>query len=216
MPSVASLLTNLCKTTFYLIRTFLRFLPMTDTYQNQLRKRLENLPYSPPPAPWNLVSSSVVGGLMQVGYADGTDDLLVVSSQGRGLFDCITGKRIARDNDESFPNSDKSEMTAPGIGTHAKTTFRLAGLQGGGLATCTRSGWGLHVLQLPWPIHVVFITSNYVDITDNTGCVMKLCNDEPCEFRAAGFSPTGRSFIVATSCELRIYARNLPEQFHPF
>ena len=210
MPNAVSLLSNLCKTIFHLIRIWLCLLPMTDTDQNQLRKRLENLPYSPPPEPWSLVSRSGVGGLIQVGYADGTDDLLVVSSQGRGLFDCTTGKRIARDDDDSFPNSDESEMTAPGIGTHAETTFRLAGLQGGGLTACTREGWGLHVLQLPWPIHVVFITSNYVDITDNTGCVIKLCNDEPCEFRAAGFSPTGRSFIVATSCELRIYARNLP------
>lgn len=210
MLSAVGLLSNLCKTIFYLIRTLLCLLPMTDKYQNQLRKRLENLPYSPPPAPWILISSSVVGGLMQVGYADGTDDLLVVSSQGRGLFDCTTGKRIARDDDESFPNPDKSEMTAPGIGTHAETIFRLAGLQGGGLAACTRDGWGLHVLQLPWPIHIVFITSNYVDITDNTGGVKKLCNDEPCTFRAAGFSPTGRSFVVATSGELRIYARNLP------
>jgi hypothetical protein len=209
MPNAVSLLINLCKTIFCRIRTLLCLLPMTDTYQNQLRKRLENLPYSQPPDPWSLVSSTVVGGLMQVGYADGTDDLLVVSSQGRGLFDCKTGQRIARDDDDSFPNSDESEMTAPGIGTHAETIFHLAGLQGGGLAACTRGGWGIHVLQLPWPIHVVFITSHYVDITDNTGFVMKLCNDEPCTFRAAGFSPTGRSFVVATSCELRIYARNL-------
>lgn len=181
---------------------------MPNYHQEQLRKHLEDLPYSSPPAPWKLVSDATIGGLTEVGYADGSDDLLVVSSQGRGIFDCLTGVRLARDSEEMFANPDDSGMTAPGIGQHAATVFRLAGLIGGGLSSGTRDGWGIHVIQLPWPIHVVFLTSNFADITDHTGGVSKLCNDEPCEFRAAGFSPTGRSFVVATSGELRMYARN--------
>jgi hypothetical protein len=31
-----------------------------------------------------------IGGLLQVGYATGTDLLLVLSSAGRGIFDCRT------------------------------------------------------------------------------------------------------------------------------
>ena len=129
--------------------------------------------------------------------------------QGRGLFDCTTGNRIERDAEEMFANPDDSGMTAPGIGKHAETVFRLAGLQGGGLASGTKDDWGLHVLQRPWPIHVVFLTSNYADVTDDTGQVTKICNDEPCTYRAAGFSPTGRSFVAATSGELMIYTRNV-------
>jgi hypothetical protein len=180
---------------------------MAHFYQQQLRKRLEDLPYSPPPAPWKLIGCSSIGGLTAVGYADRTDDLLVVSSQGRGLFDCTSGERLARDHEEMFDNPDVSGLTAPGIGRYSATVFRLAGLQGGGLARGTRDGWRLHVVQLPWPLHVVFLTSNFVDVTNDSGCVTKICNDEPCEFRTAGFSPTGRSFIVATSGELMIYAR---------
>lgn len=182
---------------------------MTDSYQRQLRERLEQLPYSDAPPPWRIVGGSSIGGLTEVGFADGSDDLLVVSSQGRGIFDCVTGERIARDPIEMFPNPDDSELTAPGIGKHVSTIFRLAGLHGGGLAAYTRDGWGVHVVHLPWPKHVIFITSDFKDITDDTGHVTKLCNDEPCTFRAAGFSPTGKSFVVATSGELTIYGREV-------
>lgn len=182
---------------------------MSDAYQRQLRERLEQLPYSDAPAPWRLVGGSSIGGLTEVGYADGTDDLLVVSSQGRGVFDCLTGTRIARDAEGMFHNPDASRLTAPGIGKHESTIFRMAGLSGGGLAASTNDGWVLHVLQLPWPIHVVFLTSEYQYVSQDVANVTKLCNDEPCEFRAAGFSPTGRSFVVATSGEVIIYRRDL-------
>lgn len=182
---------------------------MSDEFQKQLRERLERLPYADAPPPWRIAGGSGIGGLTEVGFADGTDDLLVVSSQGRGLFDCLTGERIARDYEEMFENDDESGMTAPGIGKHANTIFRLAGLQGGGLSLFTRDGWGIHVVQLPWPIHVVFLTSEYKGLTDDTGHITKLCNDEPCSYRAAGFSPTGRSFVVATSGELTIYTRDV-------
>jgi hypothetical protein len=182
---------------------------MSDEFQKQLCERLERLPYADAPPPWRIAGGAGIGGLTEVGFADGTDDLLVVSSQGRGLFDCLTGERIARDCEEMFENDDESGMTAPGIGKHANTIFRLAGLQGGGLSLFTRDGWGIHVVQLPWPIHVVFLTSEYKGLTDDTGHITKLCNDEPCSYRAAGFSPTGRSFVVATSGELTIYTRDV-------
>ena len=182
---------------------------MSDEYQRQIRERLERMPYSGLPSPWRVVGGSSIGGLTEVGFADGSDDLLVVSSQGRGLFDCLSGQRIARDYVEFFDNPDDSGLTAPGIGKYEHTTFRLAGLQGGGLTTFTRDGWGLHVIHLPWPIHVVFLTSEYSGVTGDADKITKLCNDEPCEFRATGFSPTGRSFVVATSGELTIYCRDV-------
>ena len=127
---------------------------MPNDYQRQLRERLERLPYAGVPAPWRLVGGSGIGGLTEVGFAESSDDLLVVSHQGRGLFDCLTGERLARDHEEFFENSDDSGLTAPGIGRRETTIFRTAGLHGGGLATYTRDGWGVHVVQLPWPIHV--------------------------------------------------------------
>lgn len=182
---------------------------MPDKYQRKLRERLERLPYAKAPTPWRVVGGFGIGGLTEVGFADGSDDLLVASHQGRGLFNCITGERLARDQEEFFENADDSGMTVPGIGRHERTIFRMAGLHGGGLLTSTRDGWGIHVVHLPWPIHVFFLTSNYKELNDDTGHITKICNDEPCSFRAAGFSPTGRSFVIATSCELTIYGRDV-------
>jgi len=182
---------------------------MSNKYQQQIRERIERLPYTNAPSPWRIAGGSGVGGLTNVGFADGTDELLVVSSQGRGLFDCLTGERLARCYDEMFENRDESGMSAPGIGKHENTIFRLAGLQGGGLPLSTRDGWRIHVVQLPWPTHVVFLTSNYKELTDDSGYITKLCNDEPCTFRAAGFSPTGLSFVFATSGEVTIYTRHM-------
>ena len=35
--------------------------------------------------PWSMIGGFAVGGLMDVGFVPNTDDLLVVSSQGRGF-----------------------------------------------------------------------------------------------------------------------------------
>ena len=46
---------------------------------------------SAPPLPWRRQSTHAIGGLMAVGFGERSDLLLVVSSQGRGVFDCTTG-----------------------------------------------------------------------------------------------------------------------------
>src|SRR5262245_37224768 len=91
----------------------------------------------PPPAPWRRVGSFAVGGLTDIGFGPHTDLMLVVSSAGRGVFDCVTGERVARD--ASVPAHDEDdwqdrfELTAEGIGPMAKQSIRTAGLFGGGL-----------------------------------------------------------------------------------
>ncbi|MEW4452066.1 hypothetical protein AB1L30_05210 [Bremerella sp. JC817] len=181
---------------------------MSNEYQRQLRERLEGLPYADAPAPWRLVGGCGVGGLTEVGFVEGADDLLVVSHQGRGLFDGQTGERLARDPEEFFANDDRTGLTAPGIGRQQDAIVRMAGLCGGGLATGTSDGWSLHVVQLPWPKHDIFLSSNYAGLTGELANITRLGTDQPCEFRSAGFSSTGRTFVVATSCEVLIYGRD--------
>ena len=69
-----------------------------------LKKKLLVLSISTPPIPWKLVASVAIGGLRSVGFDRNSDNLLVVSSQGRGVLDCITGEKIARDYDEYYSN----------------------------------------------------------------------------------------------------------------
>jgi hypothetical protein len=52
--------------------------------------------------PWKKIANHAVGGLFQIGYAEDSDLLLVLSHNGRGIFDCLTGERIARDTKDAF------------------------------------------------------------------------------------------------------------------
>lgn len=180
---------------------------MSDSYQDELREVLKRMPFSDVPAPWSVIGGSAVGGLTEIGFVPGTDDLLVVSSQGRGLFDTLTGEKLARDSDEFFDNPDPTGLTAPGIGRASNSTVPLAGLHGGGLPRITHDGWIIDIVQLPWPRHVLFLSSNYKPCYDNSGHSWKICDDGACEYRVAGFSPSGRAFVFASSCELIIYGR---------
>jgi hypothetical protein len=62
-----------------------------------IRQRIRAAPVSEPPPPWIASAVHAIGGLTEIGFADDTDLLLVVSHQGRGVLDCHTGQRIARD-----------------------------------------------------------------------------------------------------------------------
>jgi hypothetical protein len=153
------------------------------------------------PKPWRRLPASAVGGLFQVGYAAGTDLLLVLSSQGRGVFDCISGEKVARDYAEAHDFFDPIRLTAVGFGPLSGQTGHMAGLFGGGLPLTTLDGWGLEVQARVWPTHTVFLSAPG---TREPVCIGE---DGACEMRACGFSETGRSFVIATSCDLTIFAR---------
>ena len=153
------------------------------------------------PKPWRRHPVYAVGGLFQVGYAARSDLLLVLSSQGRGVFDCISGEKIARDYAEAHDFFDPIRLTAAGFGPLAGQTVRMAGLFGGGLPFTTVDGWELEVQARIWPTHSVFLS---VPRTREPMCIGE---DGACEMRACGFSETGQSFIIATSCDLTIHTR---------
>jgi hypothetical protein len=153
------------------------------------------------PSPWRALPVYGIGGLFQVGYADGTDLLLVLSLQGRGIFDCLTGEKLARDSAEAHDFFDQIRLAAEGFGPLGGRSVRIAGMFGGGLPLTTADGWSLEVQARSWPTHSVFLTAPG---SRNTVCIG---DDGTCEMRACGFSETGRSFVIATSCELAVYTR---------
>jgi hypothetical protein len=61
---------------------------------------MRETPISDPPSPWRRTGSFAIGGLTDVGFGAHSDLLLVISHQGRGVFDCLSGVRVARNNDE--------------------------------------------------------------------------------------------------------------------
>jgi hypothetical protein len=178
------------------------------SFHDELRGRLRRIPLGQPPAPWRRADSYAVGGLTEVGFAEQSDLLLVVSSQGRGLFDCLTGVRIARD--PKAPDDgwyDEVRLTASGIGPLGDQLIRLSGLHGGGLSACTDDGWGVTRIAPDWPLEAIVLDppgSSVLYEGHAEGCI-KIAEDF--EFRAYGFSGTGLSLIVATSDHFELWNR---------
>lgn len=162
------------------------------------------------PAPWNQSQQIAIGGLTEVGFANSSDLLLCISSGGRGLIDCVSGERVARDDAEGF-QFDSGNLLATGIGPLSGELVRVAGLAGGGLASGTNDGWGVERHPFAYPSEQLFVSpptqtmlwnreSETPNITKLGGFVTEL--------RAYGFSPTGRSLVIATSSDIMIFARD--------
>lgn len=170
---------------------------MTD-YQQKLDARFRQYPLSPPPAPWKQTWNGSVGGLLEVGFASSSELLLVVSSEGRGIFDCSTGKRVARDYEIDMEQwADVIRLTAQGIGPLKDQTLPMAGIWGGGLPLVTSDGWSLEIIALNWAQYTVVLCPPQADVyRDATfGQCNKVYAGGP--IRACGFSYTGLSFVIA-------------------
>jgi hypothetical protein len=174
---------------------------------DSLKRKLAGAKASPPPLPWRKGAVLAVGGLRAVGFDRHSDQLLVVSSQGRGVVDCISGQKLARDDEEYFEGEEHLE--AKGIGPLTGKLIHMAGLHGGGLPIVTEDRWTLEVLTLDWPTKEVFLFEPgswlYGSLYSKPDNFAKLASES--EVRACGFSHTGRSLVIATSSELTIYNR---------
>lgn len=175
----------------------------------RLLRHLQSTAIVDPPPPWRLNTEYALGGLTEIGFAENSDYLLVVSSQGRGVFDCTNGQRIARDNESADIGwwYDPNKLTAFGIGPLDGQLIRLAGLHGGGLPNSTRDGWGLLHIWHDWPDNCLVLEEPYKSVYNDLKYGYKIADSKPCEYRAYGFSDTGRSFVFATSCSLYIFSR---------
>jgi hypothetical protein len=160
------------------------------------------------PSPWRSNGSFAVGGLTDVGFVDSSDLVICLSSTGRGLFDCISGSRVARDDDPEF-EFDTGNLTVEGIGPLAGTAIRTAGMYGGGLASGTHDGWAVEPHPFAFPEQVLIVSPpGQTMLWTAKGEEMHLTKLADYEIRAFGFSPTGRSFVLATSSDLLIFVRD--------
>src|SRR4051812_30364334 len=122
---------------------------MNTKHLDPLRKELRELQIVSPPKPWLKVGTIAVGGLRTAGFERESELLLIVSDAGRGVVDCRSGSKLARDDEEYFEGERCLE--AQGIGPLQGQTLRMSGLFGGGLPTFTNDGWSLEVVTLDWP-----------------------------------------------------------------
>ncbi|MDH3347823.1 MAG: hypothetical protein OEM02_06965 [Desulfobulbaceae bacterium] len=173
-----------------------------------LVSKLSALDLSKPPAPWCKAPTVLIGGLRSIGFQRDSDLLLVVSEQGRGVIDCVTGITLTRDRSEYY--EDEILLEAEGIGQMSGQSIRISGLYGGGLPNSTSDNWSLETVTLAWPEQSLLLVEPgswlYGSLYGKPCNFYKIFSDS--EIRAQGFSPTGRTLVIATTSEIYIYSRN--------
>jgi hypothetical protein len=139
-----------------------------------------------------------VGGLTCVGFgeADGRELLLVVSHDGRGVFE-LDLTRVARDRgpiEDSW--HDDKRHTAIGIGPLDGVEVPVAGLWGGALPARTSDGWEVELLG-----------GERVVLRAPDGQERVVAEETVWEVRAVGFSPRGAALVVATTGDVTVFLR---------
>ena len=200
---------SICQVSGHFVQTIGIAMPLPDHLVPVVR-RIRATSISDPPSPWRCIGSFSVGGLTDVGFGTRSDLLMVISSMGRGVFDCLTGEKVARDYDDGDWH-DTLALEAEGIGPLAEQRIKTAGLHGGGLPMAAGDGWTAEDFVLDWPDHTLLLVPPgswaYGDGFGKPANYTKVAVES--ELRAWGFSPTGRCLILATSSDLTCWNRHL-------
>jgi len=165
-----------------------------------LREQMHAEPVAQSPPPWRMIVAAPVNGLFEIGFGEGehADLLLVVSSNGRDLFDCRSGEVVARDHETEHSEwYDPIRLRAAGIGPLHGQTIRLAGLHGGGLPRMTDDRWMLSMLYFHWPEAAALLQG-----PDSIS--IRIANLE--DPRACGFSETGKTLVLAEPHGLQVFS----------
>src|SRR4030095_14654866 len=94
---------------------------------------------------WNQKIIYAIGGLQNVGYVTGEDVLIVLSLQGAGIIDGLSGARLARNNKENWwEKFDEKNATVTGFDFLSNVRIKTHGLFGGdSLQKRSSDGWKL-------------------------------------------------------------------------
>lgn len=181
---------------------------MQTSHLDPLRKQLRALHVVAPPPPWSRLATIAVGGLLSIGFDRTSELLLVISGAGRGVIDCRTGGKVARDYDEYFGNEQFLE--ADGIGPLHGKIVPVSGFFGGGLPIATADGWHVELVSLDWPLTDIFLidpSSSLYGAQYGKPAIFHKIGTE-LGLRACGFSYTGNSFVIATSSDITVFLRD--------
>jgi hypothetical protein len=163
---------------------------------------------------WNHKNTFAIGGLENIGFAPKQDFLIVLSSQGQGIFNCKTGEKIARQHDDENSNWwDRFNQTTNSIiGFNILENIEIptCGLYGNdNLTKTTQDGLTL-IASEPEPDDKPFekyLVKRIYLVSPDKNEKIYVAKDGACELRAFGFSDSGDTFIIALTCDLVIYSR---------
>ena len=128
-----------------------------DPNLERLKDLLSRIEEAESPPGWKKVASPSVGGLTDLGFSMQGPYLLVISSQGRELFDCNTGESIARDKEEYGDWFDDRKLTCKGIGQIESELIHTCGIHGGGLPYLGNSGESIEVPLIGQSMISIFV-----------------------------------------------------------
>ena len=161
---------------------------------------------------WKKIGHQPVGGMREAGFIELTDYLMVLGSQGRTIFDCLTNEKTERDRQDYYLENWKSDTgIIEGIGMFKDKEIVCGGFEHPDkLLKSTNDNW---IIQIRKENRANY--KNEIKIAE----VMYLFNPKidakievnvfHCSItRAYGFSPTGKSFVITESDGITMWKRN--------
>src|SRR5215813_7675697 len=145
--------------------------------------------------PWQLNQTWSVGGLLQAGFAEDSDFLIILTHSGRGIFNCLTGEKVARDHTGGYEFFNQVKLTVQGFGPLEGQIISTSGLYGGGMLRVTEDYWQVENDAQNSRIYLKPPTNT----EDRFPEAIPIGDYRAVELRAYGFSETGRSLVIATS-----------------
>jgi hypothetical protein len=180
-----------------------------NSYKEENRRRLialiDSIKASKNPSGWGHVGSIAVGGLLSVGFSEKGPYLLVVSSQGRGVVNCESGEKVARD-DEPYVGLSENNLACLGIGPIEGETIKLCGPNGGCLPSSTSRGETLELVAPNWPEYDLILCQNYKSalVPGHQNECSIIYTEHVCAF---GFSWCGNFIVAACGSDLDLWHR---------
>lgn len=181
-----------------------------SSYKEENRKRLitllSHIKTDKNPIGWTHVKTVAVGGLLSVGFSKTGSYLLVVSHQGRGVINCETGEKVARD-DEPYAGLDSYELECFGIGPIDGENIKLCSHNGGGLPQANSAGETLELAAPSWPEYDLILCRNHKNafVPGHQGECNIIYSEHISSF---GFSWCGNYIVAACGSDLDVWKRN--------
>ena len=157
---------------------------------------------------WTVTTTFAVGGLEAVGFDERNGELLVVSSQGQGIIDPTSGRRLFRDaNSHGY---DHKRLQANRGDQPEAPPVRMAGIHGGHLRTVNDDGWTIEKVVLEWPKARLVLCEPNVHLSPfkkppKSGWFVL---GEGTEFKVWGFSHTGSVLIWSDEVDISVLRKD--------
>ena len=174
-----------------------------EQHRHKTRQILEDIPVAKSPKGYKHKGSFAIGGFEYFGFSEASDDILFVfSTSGRGLFNLITGEKMARD-DKIENCLDERLLTASGFDVLEGRQIKLASKYGGSLLPVCNKQKDMLVRVSPlYPCEDLIFQPAYENCFTPDGIYPNITNKN-CRriFRGFlygyGFSFSGKYFVVA-------------------